>query len=143
MRDAWIVTADNIWWSKDPVVVIGMLMFFAGCAVWYEKQRTHQKHSGSRSYWWMICFAVIPPLVAGFHGDSVHTYYMLGTLPVLLFIIAAGLHALLSWNRYVGIVCIGIVLWIFIEQASTVITEVPRRPYVRSEERRVGKECRL
>jgi hypothetical protein len=55
---------------------------------------------------------------------------MLGTLPVLLFIIAAGLRALLARNRYVWLVCIGIVLWIFVEQASTVITEVPKRPYV-------------
>jgi len=129
MRDAWIVTADNIWWAKDPVVVIGMLMFFAGCAFWYEKQRTHQKHSGSRSYWWMLGFAVIPPLVAGFHGDSIHTYYMLGTLPILLFIIAAGLRALLARNRYVGLVCIGIILWIFMEQALTVVSEVPQRSY--------------
>ena len=130
MQDAWIVTADNIWWAKDPVVVIGILVFFAACALWHERVRRNHTHTGSRSYWWMICFAVIPPLIAGFHGDSVHTYYMLGTLPVLLFIIAAGLRALLARNRYVGLVCIGIVLWIFTEQALTVVSEVPKKPYV-------------
>lgn len=119
---------DNFWWSKEPAVVVGMLVLFIGVTVWYFKNRTHDMVR-MRKYWWMVLFAVTPPIIASFHGDIIHPSYLLSALPFLLILAALGLRAILAMNRYVGWVCVFIIIWIFAEQALTVIQEVPPRSY--------------
>lgn len=125
---AWVAMADNLWWSKDPNIVLGVLIFFIGVAVWYVARRKSAGFAMGQ-YWWMLLFAVVPPIIAGFHGDIIHPFYLLSTLPILIIIIGIGLRSLMALNRYVGVVCMFVIVWIFLEQALTVVGEVPRKSY--------------
>ncbi len=125
---AGAVMLENLWWGKDVRVVLGMLAFFVGVTAWYFN-RSNQIVDRKKKYWWMLVFAITPPVVAGFHGDIIHTSYLLGTLPMLIIVVAIGLRVVLAHNRYIGFVCIGIVVWIFAEQALTVVYQVPIRSY--------------
>lgn len=131
IQNAGIAMLDNLWWGKDPLIVIGILVFFIGITAWYLRKRYSIDASVARKYWWMVAFVVVPPLVAGFHGDIVHTSYMLSTLPVLIVFIAIGVRVIMAMNRYVAWVCIFIALWIFAEQSLTEIRDVPVKSYYR------------
>lgn len=119
---------ENLWWGKDISVVLGMLAFLVGVSAWYFN-RSNQIIDRKKKYWWMLVFAITAPIIAGFHGDIIHESYLLGTLPVLIIVVAIGLRVVLFHNRYIGFVCIGIVVWIFAEQALTIVNQVPIRSY--------------
>ena len=90
----------------------------------------HDAHTAGK-YAWMIFFAILPPVVAGFHGDIIHTSYLLSTLPTLIIIAGLGLRVMTVMNRYIGWVCVGIVMWIMAEQALTVVSSTPSVSYYR------------
>ncbi len=130
MQQAAVAMFDNIWWSKDPGVVLGILVCFVGITLWHF--HTDRKDPVARNkYWWMVVFALTPPVVAGFHGDIIHTSYMLSVLPLHILIIAMGIRVIMAKNKYIAIVCLLLVVAVFSEQALTVHAEAPKRSYYR------------
>lgn len=128
MQQAVIAMLDNLWWSKDPGVVMSILACFVGITLWHF--HTDRKDPVTRKkYWWMVLFAVVPPVVAGLHGDIVHTSYMLSVLPLHILIIAMGIRVIMVKNRYIALMCLLLVVGVFTEQALTVNAEAPRKSY--------------
>lgn len=128
MQRAVVAMFDNLWWSKDPGVVMSILVFFVGITLWHF--HTDRKDPVTRKkYWWMVLFAIAPPVVAGFHGDIIHTSYMLSVLPLHMLIIAMGIRVIMVKNRYIAFVCLLLVVAVFSEQALTVHAEAPKTSY--------------
>lgn len=128
MQSAVVAMLDNLWWSKDIRVVIGILVCFVGVTGWHFYKQKHDNVTREK-YWWMVLFAIVPPVVAGFHGDIIHTSYMLGVLPVLLMLIAIGIRVIMANNRYIALIVVFLVVGVFSEQALTVNAEAPTRSY--------------
>jgi hypothetical protein len=87
-------------------------IFCFGGFVSHAFHQTHQ--SRMHQIWWLILYIVIPMYIAGVYGATMRDSYLIGLIPLMLFLVSIGLRTMMSHNRILGIILVGalIVLWL-------------------------------